>query len=215
MLPSPTVHGSFQIKSGLLGTPSQKQARAFINEVLLSALPPDSEHRNQAGEEDHGKGAIAYHLERMLRDASLVSRPGERQSRSRDYALIPLRWFTTITRERGRAPYRTHRAYHEAIHLLGYILFKYSSPYRIPGEMLILKKSDLCKAFGISEYAFREALRYLGREGYVYRVACRGFVPWRPKKLGTYLFVVPRLERLQEASTGAVVSATPKGSVIE
>lgn len=214
MSPEIEPNGHIYLTCGLKGTASQMAALQITEDIIAKALHPHPGRTDEAGRVKLDKHAIAQQIERILSEATTPQRSDcDEDEPASDFALIPLRWFTTITKMRGRGKSRSLRAYHEAIHLLGYITYHYRTGETFYGRLLRLNSKHLCETFAMSIYAFREAMRYLGREGYIYRVVYRGFVPWRQVKRGTHLYVVPRVERIEAATGGAVVDATPKGVV--
>ena len=116
--------------------------------------------------------------------------------RTHPYVHIPVSWYEHITRDfRGR-----QRPYLEAIHVLSYFVFRYRTT-SFPGGLLWLQPGQLEELFGLSEGQRQSVLKYLSKEGLLFRLLVQGFTPWYPEKYsksGNYVFVAPIPEAINE-----------------
>lgn len=123
--------------------------------------------------------------------------PPRLQRAEMPYLMIPRRWMSAVTQERGRGAKRSRRAYGEAIHLLAYIVYMYRTPYRFPGTLLHINTTAIKRLLNLTQGEYVDALRHLQTEGFITRVIIRGMVPWDPRKKGMYMFAIPRIPKLR------------------
>lgn len=193
--PNPPSRRLTTIVAGPEGHATHERATQQIEEILqeiASNLPPGSEDGKPIDNPiDDGN-----HLVHETRPPEEIIRTRLRKmfrsSEAGEFIMIPMSWYRHIRREyRGQS-----RAYHDAIHLLAYIISHYRRKRMHPGRLLHLHAEEVNNLFDITEQQRKAALRYLEQAGFIQRIRIKGFVPWFPKTSGTYVFYVPVPERI-------------------
>ena len=113
------------------------------------------------------------------------------------YMRIPLSWYQEIQ----HVHYGSDTPYHDAIQLLGYIVFCYRLDRAIPQLLLRIRPHEIEAFLGIKKDRMLRAFRHLEDKQLIERLVIKGVVPWYPRDdrtSGSYRFILPFPDRLRE-----------------
>lgn len=160
-------------------------------DTRASSAPPSPPPPGALQWSTNDRWDYAFALRQLLRSAShdVTSETSAKRSVETEFVQIPLSWYRHVQRDsRG-----SRRPDLEAIQILAFVVMKYVTG-AFAGDLLHVPRGLLCELFGMADQAERDAVNRLLDRRLLVRVIVRGYVPWEPRKRGTYRYLIPRFD---------------------